>query len=254
VAHQWWGHQVVSADVQGATVLVETLAQYSALMVMKRAYGPLAMRRFLHYDLDRYLSGRGAEKKKELPLLRVEDQGYIHYNKGSLVMYQLQDLLGEETVNRALREVIAAHAFKGPPYPTSRVLLEALRRETPPELQYVLTDDFEQITLYENRALSARYLKRADGRFEVTMDLALKKVHADELGEEREVPMDDVIPVGVIDADGNALALTTRRLRSGTARVTLVVDKAPAKAGIDPVDELVDRQPDDNLVAVAPGG
>ncbi|MFL5428240.1 MAG: M1 family aminopeptidase, partial [Myxococcales bacterium] len=254
VAHQWWGHQVVSADVQGSTVLVETLAQYSALMVMKRAYGPLAMRRFLHYDLDRYLSGRGAEKKKELPLLRVEDQGYIHYNKGSLVMYQLQDLLGEDAVNRALREVIAAHAFKGPPYPTSRVLLEALRRQTPAELQYVLTDDFERITLYENHAVSARYVKRPDGRFDVTMDLVLKKVHADEAGAEHEVPMDDVIPVGVIDASGNALALTTRRLRSGAARVTLVVDKVPAKAGIDPVDELVDRQPDDNLVAVAPGG
>ncbi|RZA14151.1 MAG: hypothetical protein EOP10_28525, partial [Proteobacteria bacterium] len=32
LAHQWWGHQVVSADVQGATLLSETLAQYSALM------------------------------------------------------------------------------------------------------------------------------------------------------------------------------------------------------------------------------
>jgi len=254
VAHQWWGHQVVSADVQGATVLVETLAQYSALMVMKRAYGPLAMRRFLHYDLDRYLSSRGNEKKKELPLLRVEDQGYIHYNKGSLVMYQLQDLLGEEEVNRALREVIAAHAFKGPPYPTSRVLLEALRRHTPAELRYVLADDFEEISLYENHAVAATYAKRPDGRFDVTMELVLKKVHADGMGTEHEVSMDDFIPVGVTDADGNALALETRRLRSGTAKVILVVDKIPAKAGIDPVAELIDRQPDDNLVAVTPGG
>ena len=82
------------------------------------------------------------------------------------------------------------------------------------------------------------------------MDLSLKKVHADGLGAEKEVPMDDVIPVGVTGEDGNALALETRRLRSGATRVTLVVDKVPAKAGIDPVDELIDRQPDDNLIAV----
>jgi hypothetical protein len=28
------------------------------------------------------------------------------------------------------------------------------------------------------------------------------------------------------------------------------VDKLPAKAGIDPVDKLIDRNPDDNVVAV----
>ena len=35
--------------------------------------------------------------------MRVENQQYIHYNKGSLVMYLLQDRLGEAAVNRAIR-------------------------------------------------------------------------------------------------------------------------------------------------------
>ena len=42
VAHQWWAHQVIGADVQGATMLSETLAQYSALMVMEKEYGARA--------------------------------------------------------------------------------------------------------------------------------------------------------------------------------------------------------------------
>jgi ABC-2 type transport system permease protein len=33
--------------------------------------------------------------------------------------------------------------------------------------------------------------------------------------------------------------------------VTVTVDKVPAQAGIDPVDKLIDRNPDDNVVAVA---
>ena len=40
---------------------------------------------------------------EELPLDRVENQRYIHYRKGSLVMYLLQERIGEDAVNRALR-------------------------------------------------------------------------------------------------------------------------------------------------------
>ena len=39
VAHQWWGHQVSGGDVQGASMIVESMAQYSALMVMKQKFG-----------------------------------------------------------------------------------------------------------------------------------------------------------------------------------------------------------------------
>src|SRR4029077_8097489 len=67
VAHQWWGHQLVGADARGATMLSETLAQYSAMMVMEKRYGPDNMRRFLEYELDKYLTGRSGERQRELP-------------------------------------------------------------------------------------------------------------------------------------------------------------------------------------------
>jgi aminopeptidase N len=38
VAHQWWAHQVSAANVQGQSSIIETLAQYSALMLMEREY------------------------------------------------------------------------------------------------------------------------------------------------------------------------------------------------------------------------
>ena len=42
-------------------MLSESLAQYSSLMVMKQqATAPTQMRRFLKYELDRYLAGRAA--------------------------------------------------------------------------------------------------------------------------------------------------------------------------------------------------
>ena len=48
LAHQYWGHQATPADMQGASMLDETLAQYSALMVMEKTAGRDQVRRYLH--------------------------------------------------------------------------------------------------------------------------------------------------------------------------------------------------------------
>ena len=155
VAHQWWAHQIVGANVQGATLLSESLAQYSALMVMKATFGGSQMKRFLRHELDSYLTGRAVERKKELPLLRVENQPYIHYNKASLVFYALADEIGEAAVNRALAALLKKHAFRGPPYPTSLDLIAELKQVTPEAKLPLISDLFENITLHENRAIEA---------------------------------------------------------------------------------------------------
>ena len=90
--------------MQGATFLSESLAQYSALMVMEKEYGRDIVRKFLRYEMDRYLRSRGRERLKERPLLTVEsNQGYIHYRKGSVVMYYLREMIGEDKWRRCAR-------------------------------------------------------------------------------------------------------------------------------------------------------
>ena len=99
VGHQWWAHQVIGADMQGMTLLSETLAQYSALMVMEHLYGPEQIRKFLKFELDRYLRGRGGELIEELPLSAWRTRA-TSTTEGSLAMYLLKDTIGEEAVNR----------------------------------------------------------------------------------------------------------------------------------------------------------
>src|SRR5438105_10910309 len=250
VAHQWWAHQVIGANVQGATMLSETLAQYSALMVMKHKYGDAKMRRFLKYELDNYLLGRSMERKKELPLYRNENQSYIHYRKGSISMYALQDAIGEDNVNRALASYIKKVAFQEPPYTTSRELLAEFRAVTPPEFQYFITDLFETITLWENRAISATYRDKGNGRYDVTVKVAAKTLRADGAGKQAEIPMDDLVDIGVLGADDAPLYLKKHRIKTGETTPTVEVTGKPLKAGIDPVIKLIDRRPDDNVVPV----
>ena len=205
LAHQWWGHQVPGANVQGETMLVETLAQYSALMVMKQKYGDAKMRRFLRYELDRYLLGRSAEQKKELPLARVENQDYIHYRKGSLVMYALADYIGEDNLNRAIRAYRDEWAFKGPPYSSTTHLIARIRDgDAAATCSTCIDDFFETITLYDNRAQSAAAKALPDGRYEVTLKVVAKKRKADELGKEDDAPLHDLIDIGVLGADRRA--------------------------------------------------
>jgi hypothetical protein len=68
---------------------------------------------------------------------------------------------------------------------------------------------------------------------------------------ENEVPLHDWLPVGVLDAKGNALLLEPRRFDGPRTTLTVVTDGVPAKAGVDPLNELVDRIPEDNLMPVA---
>ena len=249
-AHQWWGHQVIAGNTQGGSMLIESLAQYSALMMMKRKLGPAKMRRFLAYELNRYLGGRAFEQKKELPLARVENQQYIHYAKGSLVFYALADYIGEDKLNQAIRAFRDAHAFKGPPYPSAEELVQRIREVTPPELQYAVDDLFEKIVVYDNRAVSATMKPLAGGRYEVTMKVIAKKRVADALGKESDEPLADFIDVGVIDANGDAIATRRQRITAEESTFTMIVDRLPVKAGIDPLNKLIDRKPGDNTIVV----
>jgi aminopeptidase N len=259
VAHQWWGHQVMGANTQGGTVVVETLAQYSALMVMEHKYGQQVMRRFLKYELDNYLSNRGGEQVEEMPLMRVENQGYIHYRKGSLVMYALKDYLGEDAVNRALRKLIANHAYVYDPYATSLDLIRYLREEaTTREQQDLITDLFERIVLFDLKVTDATVTETTDGRYELNMTVSANKFEADGEGVETEVPLDLSIDIGAFNknpddakpSETTELYLQKQRIHEPETHITLTLDEKPAFVGIDPYNKLVDRNSDDNVRAV----
>lgn len=150
VAHQWWGLQLEAANVQGQNMILETLAQYSAMMVFKEKYPDEKVQQFLKLQLDEYTEAKLKSSKKELMLTLVENEEHIYYNKGALAMYKLQKHIGEENVNKALQNfLIDWHSFNNPQkpnrYSTTQDLLRYFRGVTPGSKQYVLTDLFEQV-------------------------------------------------------------------------------------------------------------
>lgn len=259
LGHQYWAHQVISADMQGGTILVETMAQYSALMVMKHMYGEDKIRRFLKYELDNYLRARGSERIEELPLDRVENQAYIHYRKGAVVMYLLQDRLGEDRVNHMLAGLLDKYRFKSQPYARSLDLVNGFLSlaRTPGEHELVL-DLLDRITIYDLKAPTATTRKLPDGRWETSITVDAAKFYADGKGKERATPLADEIDIGLFDrkpglgafASRDVISMTRLPVKSGKQVIRVISARKPAFAGVDPYNKYIDRNSDDNVAAV----
>lgn len=261
VAHQWWGHQVMPSFTRGANQISESMAEYSALMVLQNEYGRDCMQNRLKYSLDRYLQGRSSESKFEETLLNNDTRDYVWYDKGSLILYALQDYIGEAKLNAAFKNFLDTAAFRqNPPFPTSNEWYSYIKAATPDSLQYFLEDSFEKIALYENRITNATYTAQADSTFKVDLTILTRKIYYDSTGREyAQSKNKDLIEIGIFDEDGknskgmtqkNPLYLKKHWLAPGEHTLHFVLDKRPIKAGIDPYNKLIDRIPDDNVKAV----
>jgi hypothetical protein len=262
VAHQWWGHQVTPSNTRGANQLSETLAEYSALMVLKKTYGEDAMQKFLKYALDRYLSGRAGESKFEETLMQNDSRSYVWYQKGSLIMYALADYIGEDAVNKGLKAFLEKAAFRQKaPFATTGEFLPYLMNATPDSLRYFVTDGWENICLYENKITEATYLKINEEEYKVKLKVDTKKIYYDGQGNElTQGRYKEYMDIGIFAEDGkNKQGMTMKKplymqkhwLTPGQHTLEFTVKGKPVKAGIDPYNKLIDRIPDDNIKEVS---
>ncbi len=261
VAHQWWGHQICPSYTRGANQISESMAEYSSLMVLKKEYGEDAMQNRLKYCLDAYLRGRSNESKFEETLLENDSRSYVWYDKGSLVLYALQDLIGEKNMNKALSDFANENAFlEKPPYPTSGKWFAALRKVVPDSLQYFAEDSFEKIALYENRITKAEATKGKGNEYKVKLNKKKKKLYYDKQGKEISTGKGrDYIDIGIFAEEGKntkgmkkkvPLYLKKHWLTPGEHTLEFTVKGEPKKAGIDPYNKLIDRISDDNVTTV----
>lgn len=253
MAHQWWAHQVIGSDMEGSTMLSESFAEYSSLMVMRNELkDDLKMKAFLKYNFDRYLRGRSGETRKESPLYKVQNQGYIHYGKGSLILYALQDYIGEDRVNSALKDFLEIYRYQEPPYPTSLDFLRFLEPRIPDSLQYLVTDWFKEITLYDYRLKEASCQVLDNRKYRVDFNIEAYKMRVDSIGNETKIDFKDWVDIGVYADEDEKKLIEIKRVLFDKHNLTfsLEVDEKPAKAAIDPKRLLIERKIFDNVKSI----
>ncbi len=247
MGHQWWGTQLKPAVAEGAGVLSEGLAWYSAMQLVKNAKGRDALRRFMSHMRQ---PNPWPPIRTGLPLLRAMDP-WASYRKGPYALHALSEYVGEDRVNGALRSLLQKQADS---LATTLDLYRELRAVTPDSMRYLLHDLFEANTFWDLETERATGERTPDGSWRVTLEVEAHKVVSDTVGVERELPMDEWVEIGIFAAApgevaGEPLYVRKHRIRSGRQTVTVMLSQEPARAGIDPYN-LLDWEEGDNIEGV----
>jgi ABC-2 type transport system permease protein len=218
-------------------------------MTYEKRYGINNMREFINAESHWYFLSHRYGFRKENPLI-CANRDYIWDAKAGIILYGLEDLIGEDSLNAALREFSAKWAFRNhPPYAGGNDLYKTIQKYVPDSLKYYLTDSWEKITVYDNKILEATALPlgKTDS-FRVHIKFSAGKIYSDSAGkEQRAVQMNDLIEIGVFATGSHPLYLKKQWLSSGEHTMDIMVKGKPAYVGIDPYGKLIDGQSADNF-------
>jgi aminopeptidase N len=255
VSHQWFGHQLYPAQVEGSAMLVETLAKYSEMLVLEAMSGKGSVPPLLRYERDVYLLSRANMPFAEPPLTQVVDLEHVYYSKGAIVMEAIRDLVGEPALDRALRRLLHEHDASGTPA-RAQDLLDALRAESSPEAYALIDEWLTKVSMVDLRVQDASAVALPDGRYRVTATVRGRKTL--EPGgpvAPKEIPFDEMIDVAVyaehpLTTSATPLYAAKHRLRTGETQVVFEVSGRPAFVSLDPFERRIELERADNVRAI----
>jgi len=287
IGHQWFGHQIVPANVKGFNVLSEGLTENAAMTAYENTYGWQKARRVLEQRTVRaYLTGRTLDSSNEPPLATAGGtQQYIIYSKASWVFWGLKQYIGEDNMQGAIRAFLNEYGGTGSPYPTTLELIEYLRAAAGPDYQQLITDYFNRLTFWDMKFVidgedNISVTENEDGSFKATFTIDLDKRTASEktgrevsiLEAEYEKAGDDEtkgelireaealnewIEIGFYDKDPDETFgdewIKLERVHISAAKTTFSFDMEtrPTHILLDPRRLLIERNVDDNKVILA---
>ncbi|EHQ26975.1 ABC transporter permease/M1 family aminopeptidase [Mucilaginibacter paludis] len=260
LAEQWWRFQVAPNATKSAWIIPEGLSRYGALKLAESKYGKNNIKSLLQQQAGTYFFLRDRLHIKEVPVLYAkEDRWSGLAGKAGVLLYGLSDLVGEDRLNAALREFKNSYAFKkDPPYAGSIDLYNCIKKQVPEAFQYYLRDNWEKVTIYNNQVNTLNVASTgSNNNFLVTLEVNVAKVYLDSLGNETPArSMNDFIDIGVFAADtkgrngrtqSNPLVFRKYWLSAGKHVIQMTVHGKPTYAGIDPMNKLIDKRPEDNI-------
>ncbi|MDW8852663.1 M1 family aminopeptidase [Flavobacterium sp. MMLR14_040] len=200
LSHEWWGNaQISSEQKEGSWILTETLAQYTELMLYEKEHGVEKTLETLKIHLDLYLSSRSYDP--ETPLYKTNyDTPHLPYDKGMLVMHQLQMLIGEKKLNLALKNFLNHYKYPNQ-IPDSEDLLKEIYSVTDQKLYYKLDEMFKQIITYSSNIVSTESNKK-NSFYEISFKVNSKKYSENATGKRKLIKNDSIIDIGVYDENG----------------------------------------------------
>ncbi|MDY8136159.1 ABC transporter permease/M1 family aminopeptidase [Aquimarina sp. 2201CG5-10] len=252
VAHQWWGHQLTPKRVEGAHVISEALCKYTEAVVLEELYGKGMVRKLSDYTTRRYFSGRSYARSVEPPLYLSSRQPYLGYSKGYIVLNALREVLGEETINKALNQLLEANS--GSSEATSMDLLNELYKVAPQKYHALIDDWMKRVIRYDLKIKKVNYVKRTDGKYEIIIEIEANRFEIQESGKEIAIDINEPIGIGLFNKHPDELKkgddiiyFEKHLINTNQTTLKVIADKIPEYVGIDPFLTRPDENRIDNL-------
>jgi len=243
LSHEWWGNAQISPEQkEGSWILTETLAQYTELMLYEKEHGFEKGLETLKIHLDLYLSSRSYDP--ETPLYKTNyDTPHLPYDKGILVMHQLQLLIGEEKVNLALQHFLNHYKYPNQT-PDSEDLLKEIYLVTDPKLHYKLDEMFKQIITYSSNVVSVESQQK-NHFYEVSFKVNSEKYSENATGKRKLIPNDALLDIGVYDENGKLFSYPFF-IKNNSVEGKIKLKTKPQRIVVDPYLKNIDTFYKDN--------
>ncbi len=261
IGHQWFGHQIMPAMTKGFNVLSEGITENAALLAYENVLGWKKTKRIIEDRfVNGYLMSRAMDNKSEPPLALAEEQSYLHYQKSGWVFWSLNQYLGEDKLQGAIKSFLQEYGQKGPPYPTTKQLVEHIRAVAPEEYQGLITDLWDRITLWKlSFEGEAEITENPDKTYTVKFTLKTDKMIADEeSGKETSVSkidgeeLSEWVEIGFYDKDPKEtlgddwLKLERVKITRDKTDLSFTLPEKPEYILLDPRRLLIERNVKDN--------
>jgi hypothetical protein len=250
VAHQWWDCHVLPGLALGASLASESLAQYGSLAVMQQVYGSEHSLRITKYNRDLYLRERSRAPRQERALMHVDDQAHLHYGKGMVAFHAMAEVVGYETIDRALATLVQECGGPlGRPI-TSIDLMQALQAQWPQQHKAMLHELLEQIAFVDSSITRAEVGSNTSEGYPLLVEGEVLAVTADGDGEEQSFDYRGELELLVLFKDMESSQRVRAQVLEGRVRFELLCEQRPIRVVLDPRLLHIDRNLENNETLV----
>ena len=163
-------------------------------------------------------------------------------------MYQLERLIGEQKINKALKEFFNQHRFPNRP-PVSEDLLNAIYREAPKETHEHIDELFKQIIVFDNKIEAVDATKLSNGMYAVSYSASINKFREDGSGNRKQLPADGSIQVLIENEDGSK-SLRRVTISGNMIHEQFTQKQKPLQLIVDPYFDFLDANDGDNKMRI----
>ena len=238
LSHIWWGNNQINPDNrEGYTMLTETLAMYTELMLVKKMYGKKRVLENVDLHLGIYLDERSFTI--EQPLYKVNHYDtHINYSKGLVIMYQLSEIIGEQKINLALQNFLEKNTYPNL-NPISTDFINELYAITDKNLHLKIDDLFKKITIYDFQTKDI-IVKEKKGLYEVSFEIIANKFYEDGKGNISKTFFNDNVEIFFHFIDGSEKTIQIALFKNNLD-FKIILDKKPLYLYFDPNQKFIKR-------------